>query len=313
LVNSPQQSFAKINLSSFFLKNFFVLFVKYNDEFEYIKQKRELQVNLIRSHSSGIGEYLSTKQVRMLMALRINTLSKGYSGISSESLMCVVRAFNKLNLFSTYILFKATSLVHYWVISMRIYFFVATSRSCLPVVPEQGTVGASGDLAPLSHIMLGLLGEGKMWSPSTGVDDAAVVLAKHGLKPLSLKPKEGLALINGTQMITALGAEGLERARNLALQADVIAALTCEVLKGNVMQFDADIHSARPHNGQIEVAGRMRSLLHSDVYPSACFAANTVDRKVQDPYTLRCIPQVHGIVIDTINFVKKYSEIFIDN
>jgi histidine ammonia-lyase len=152
-----------------------------------------------------------------------------------------------------------------------------------------------------------------MWSPSTGVDDAAVVLAKHGLKPLSLKPKEGLALINGTQMITALGAEGLERARNLALQADVIAALTCEVLKGNVMQFDADIHSARPHNGQIEVAGRMRSLLHSDVYPSACFAANTVDRKVQDPYTLRCIPQVHGIVIDTINFVKKYSEIFIDN
>lgn len=144
-----------------------------------------------------------------------------------------------------------------------------------------------------------------MWSPTTGVDDASVVLAKHGLKPLTLKAKEGLALINGTQMITALGAEGLERARYLALQADIIAALTCEVLKGNVAQFDADIHTARPHNGQIEVAGRMRSLLNSDVYPSGCFEANTPDRKVQDPYTLRCIPQVHGVVIDTINFCKK--------
>lgn len=153
--------------------------------------------------------------------------------------------------------------------------------------------------------MLGLLGEGKMWSPSTGVDDAATVLSKHGLKPLELKPKEGLALINGTQMITALGAEAVERARYLALQADVIAALTCEVLKGNVSQFDKDIHAARPHLGQIEVAGRMRSLLNSDVYPSGCYVANTPDRKVQDPYTLRCIPQVHGIVIDTVNFCKK--------
>lgn len=144
-----------------------------------------------------------------------------------------------------------------------------------------------------------------MWSPSTGVDDASVVLTKHGLKPLSLKPKEGLALINGTQMITALGAEALERAKYLALQADIIAALTCEVLKGNVSQFDPDIHAARPHPGQIEVAARMRSLLNSDVYPSACYEANTPDRKVQDPYTLRCIPQVHGIVIDTINFVKR--------
>ena len=92
-----------------------------------------------------------------------------------------------------------------------------------------------------------------MWSPSTGLEDASVVLSKHGLKPINLKPKEGLALINGTQMITALGAEAIERAKYLALQADIIAALTTEVLKGNVAQFDAEIHAARPHRGQIEV------------------------------------------------------------
>ena len=95
--------------------------------------------------------------------------------------------------------------------------------------------------------MLGLLGEGKMWSPSTGLDEAGLVLQKNGLKPISLKAKEGLALINGTQMITALGAEAVEKAKYLALQADIIAALTCEVLKGNVNQFDKDIHAARPH------------------------------------------------------------------
>ncbi len=165
-------------------------------------------------------------------------------------------------------------------------------------------MGASGDLAPLSHIVLGLLGEGKMWSPSTGLDDARIVLKKNGLKPLELKPKEGLALINGTQMITALGAEAIERAKYLALQADIIAALTVEVLKGNVSQFDQDIHLARPHNGQIEVAARLRSLLHSDIFESQCYLSNTPDRKVQDPYTLRCIPQVHGVVVDTINFCK---------
>jgi histidine ammonia-lyase len=233
---------------------------------------RELQVNLIRSHSSGIGDYMSTKHVRMLMALRINVLAKGYSGISTESLESVINAFNK---------------------------------SCLPLVPEQGTVGASGDLAPLSHIVLGLLGEGKMWSPSTGLEDSAIVLQKHGLKPIQLKPKEGLALINGTQMITALGAEAIERAKYLALQADIISALTVEVLKGNVSQFDDDIHKARPHKGQMDVAARLRALLHSDVFDSKCFLANKADRKVQDPYTLRCIPQVHGVVIDTINFAKE--------
>ena len=130
-------------------------------------------------------------------------------------------------------------------------------------MPEQGSVGASGDLAPLSHIVLGLLGEGKMWSPSTGMCDASEVLRQHGLKPISLKAKEGLALINGTQMITALGAEAIQRAKYLAIQADIIAALTTEVLKGNVSQMDADIHAARPHNGQMEVRLNIKNLSYS--------------------------------------------------
>lgn len=238
-------------------------------------QLEELQLNLIRSHSSGVGDLLPTNYVRMLMALRINVLAKGYSGVSIETLQCYLDAFNK---------------------------------SCLPAVPEQGSVGASGDLAPLSHIALGLLGEGKMWSPTTGMDDAINVLNTHGLKPLHLKAKEGLALINGTQFITALGAEAVERAKNLAIQADIIAALTTEMLKGNVTQMDPDIHEARPHNGQIEVAKRMRSILHSDVYESKCYIANKFDRKVQDPYTMRCIPQVHGVVIDIIKFCSGIIE-----
>jgi histidine ammonia-lyase len=253
----------------------------------------QLQINLIRSHASGIGDYLTLFQVRMLMALRINVLAKGYSGITADTLSSVIKAFN---------------------------------CSCLPLVPEQGTVGASGDLAPLSHIVLGLLGEGKMWSPTTGLDDAAKVLAKNNLEPLKLKPKEGLALINGTQMMAALGAEAIQRAKYLALQADIISSITCEVLKGNNSQFDDDIHAARPHKGQIEVilifcqdlvlnkiifqnsnstkkvAARLQSLLHSDIYESKCYITNTPARKVQDPYTLRCIPQIHGIVNDTIKF-----------
>jgi len=127
-------------------------------------------------------------------------------------------------------------------------------------------------------------------------------------KPIVLKPKEGLALINGTQMITALGAEAISRATNLALQADIIASLTVEVLKGNVDQFDIDIHKARPHPGQIEVATRIRSLLHSNIYESKCYIGNFKDRKVQDPYTMRCIPQVcifYNLKNRLLNFLLK--------
>ncbi|CAB4032029.1 histidine ammonia-lyase [Paramuricea clavata] len=136
----------------------------------------ELQENLIRSHAAGVGNPLTQEQTRMLMALRINVLAKGYSGISLENLERIVEAFN---------------------------------ASCLPWIPEQGTVGASGDLAPLAHLALGLMGEGKMWSRKSGWADAKLVLDAHGLKPIVLGPKEGLAMINGTQLITAIGTEGM--------------------------------------------------------------------------------------------------------
>ncbi|XP_055251729.1 histidine ammonia-lyase isoform X2 [Moschus berezovskii] len=179
-----------------------------------------------------------------------------------------------------------------------------SSASCLPYVPEKGTVGASGDLAPLSHLALGLIGEGKMWSPKSGWADAKYVLAAHGLKPIVLKPKEGLALINGTQMITSLGCEAVERASAIARQADIVAALTLEVLKGTTKAFDTDIHAVRPHRGQVEVAFRFRSLLDSDHHPSEIAESHRFCDRVQDAYTLRCCPQVHGVVNDTIAFVK---------
>nr|CAH0110139.1 unnamed protein product [Daphnia galeata] len=232
----------------------------------------ELQENLIRSHSAGVGQPLTLERVRMLMALRINTLAKGYSGISIKTLNQVINAFNS---------------------------------SCLPWVPEQGTVGASGDLAPLSHLALGMIGEGKMWSHRTGWTDAKYCLESNGLEPIKLGAKEGLALINGTQMITALGAEAVDRCELIAKQADVVAALSLEVLKGSSRAFDSDVHQLRPHTGQINVARRLRSLLHSEAYPSAIAESHRFCDRVQDAYTLRCCPQVHGIVHDTIEFVHK--------
>uniref|UniRef100_A0A667ZGM5 Histidine ammonia-lyase n=1 Tax=Myripristis murdjan TaxID=586833 RepID=A0A667ZGM5_9TELE len=182
--------------------------------------------------------------------------------------------------------------------------YMSYISSCLSFVPEKGTVGASGDLAPLSHLALGLMGEGKMWSPKSGWADAKYVLEAHGLKPISLRPKEGLALINGTQMITSLGAEAVERAQAIARQADIIAALTLEVLKGTTKAFDSDIHSLRPHPGQIEVALRFRSLLDSDHHPSEIAESHRFCDRVQDAYTMRCCPQVHGVANDTIKFVQ---------
>ena len=231
-----------------------------------------LQENLIRSHSAGVGQPLTLERVRMLLALRINILAKGYSGISLKVLQQIIAAFN---------------------------------CSCLPWVPEQGTVGASGDLAPLSHLALGMMGEGKMWSPKTGWTDAKYCLESNGLEPIKLGAKEGLALINGTQLITALGAEAVARSELIAKQADVVAALSLEVLKGTSRAFDSDIHNLRPHPGQINVAQRLRSLCHSEAYPSAIAESHRFCDRVQDAYTLRCCPQVHGIVHDTIEFVEK--------
>jgi len=230
----------------------------------------ELQENLIRSHASGVGKALNPETTRMLLALRINVLAKGYSGISVKTLKQLIDAFNS---------------------------------SCLSWVPEQGTVGASGDLAPLSHLALGLMGEGQMWSPATGWGEAKFVLESHNLTPISLRAKEGLAMINGTQLITSIGAQATERAGIIAKQADVVAALTLEVLKGTSRAFDSDVHALRPHKGQGAVARRLRALLHSETFPSEIAQSHRFCNRVQDAYTLRCTPQVHGISHDTIDFV----------
>lgn len=232
---------------------------------------KELQQNVIRSHAAGVGPPLSIEHTRMLFALRINVLAKGYSGISLKTLKQLIATFNE---------------------------------DCIPWVPEQGTVGASGDLAPLAHLALGFLGEGQMWSPKSGWADASLVLKAHRLQPLELEPKEGIALINGTQLITSLGAEAVQRSRLVAKQADVIAAVSLEVLKGTTRAFDGLIQQVRPHFGQQRVAERLRSLLHSRVYLSEIAESHRFCNRVQDAYTLRCCPQVHGVVNDTIDFVE---------
>eukprot|EP00040_Diaphanoeca_grandis_P000648 m.16109 g.16109 ORF g.16109 m.16109 type:complete len:560 (+) comp10882_c0_seq2:276-1955(+) len=228
----------------------------------------ELQENLIRSHAIGTGAPLTVEQTRMLLALRMNTLARGHSGIRTETLERMVAAFN---------------------------------ADCLSVIPGKGTVGASGDLAPLSHLALGLMGEGMMWDTATNTHRPSLeVLKSKGVEPIRLEAKEGLALINGTQMMTALGAEAIHRSQNVALTADISAALSVEVLKGTRRAFHSSIHSVRPHVGQSQVAKRLRTLLTPS---SDLFKSHMYHGKVQDAYSLRCVPQVHGIVHDTIQFV----------
>ncbi|KAF0302965.1 Histidine ammonia-lyase [Amphibalanus amphitrite] len=178
--------------------------------------------------------------------------------------------------------------------------------SCLSWVPEKGSVGASGDLAPLAHLALGLMGEGRMWSAKTGWGEAKYVLEAHGLEPIQLSYKDGLCMINGTQLIASIGAAAVERAGSIARQADVVAAMSLEVLKGTSRAFDSDVHQLRPHKGQIEVARRLRALLHSDTYPSEIAESHGYCNRVQDAYTLRCCPQVHGASHDTIALCRSW-------
>ncbi|KAF4698546.1 hypothetical protein FOZ63_016809 [Perkinsus olseni] len=239
-------------------------------------QLSQLQVNLIRSHAAGVGPPLSRARTRMLLALRVNVIACGHSGARPETVEKMLAAFNE---------------------------------DCLSVVPCQGTVGASGDLAPLAHLCLGLLGEGLMWEPqSTDPKPAGEVLQRHGLEPLELGPKEGLALINGTQLISSLGCEAVMRSINVARCADVTCAITLEALMGTHNAFHPKIHAARPHCGQNLVASRIRGLLEPEK-PSDLFDSHRYSGKVQDAYTLRCVPQVHGVVFETIEFVKRLLDV----
>ena len=234
----------------------------------------KLQANLIRSHCVGVGTPLSPERTRMLLALRINVLSKGFSGIGPELLNKMLEAYNK---------------------------------DCLPFIPEQGTVGASGDLAPLAHLSLGLMGEGLMWDQESSSYLASnEVAAKKGFQYVSeLKPKEGLAMINGTQMICALLTEAYVRCFRLALTADVLAALSSEVLRGTARAYMSSAHEARPHPGQITVAKRLRQLISTENISSQISDSHKDCGKVQDAYSLRCVPQVHGAVWDAIEYVRK--------
>jgi histidine ammonia-lyase len=234
-------------------------------------QLQLLQLNLIRSHAAGVGEPLPKAQTRALMAARINCLLKGHSGIRPEPLHLLADCLN---------------------------------HDVVPVVPSQGSVGASGDLAPLAHMALLLVGEGLAWNGDTHIPGGEA-LAKAGLKPITLEAKEGLALINGTQLITSLGNLALHKLQALMGLSEEIAALSLEALQGTRAAFDARIHAVRPHPGQIAVAARMRELLGET---SEIAEGHRDCNRVQDAYSLRCIPQVHGVGRDALRFAGDILE-----
>jgi len=228
---------------------------------------RELQLNLVRSHAAGVGEPLDEPETRALMLLRANVLAKGFSGIRAETLELLIAMIN--------------AGIH-------------------PVVPRQGSVGASGDLAPLAHLALALVGEGRCVYQGRAVPSAEA-LAQAGLAPAVLEAKEGLALINGTQLITGLAGLALAEAGRLVCCADVAGALSLDALKGTDVAFDPRIHAARPHPGQGASARNLARLLAG----SAIRESHRDCGKVQDAYSLRCMPQVHGACRDALDYVDR--------
>ena len=227
-----------------------------------------LQVNLLRSHAAGVGDPLPARAVRASMALRANVLAKGYSGIRRSTLERLIDLLN--------------ARVH-------------------PRVPSRGSVGASGDLAPLAHLALVLIGEGEAWvGDSPQLQQGRDALAVARLAPLTLGAKEGLALINGTQPSTAVAALAAAGADRLARAADVAAALSIDGLRGSVRPFDERIHAARPYPGQIVSAANIRQLLAD----SAINKSHEHCGRVQDAYSLRCAAQVHGAARETLTFVR---------
>jgi histidine ammonia-lyase len=231
-----------------------------------------LQVNLLRSHAAGVGDCLPIATVRAMMALRANVLARGHSGIRLETLERLVALLN--------------AGVH-------------------PAVPCRGSVGASGDLAPLAHLALVLIGEGQAIAESGARLPGAEALARAGLAPVRLAPKEGLALINGTQASTAVLALALVGAERLARAADVVAALSIDALRGSTRPVDPRIHAARPHAGQVRSAANLARLLAG----SGINASHANCGRVQDAYSERCAAQVHGACRDALAFIATTVEI----
>jgi histidine ammonia-lyase len=228
--------------------------------------RRALQQNLIRSHAAGVGPLLPESIVRAMLILRANALAKGYSGVRS-------------------------------IVVERLLDFLA--RDVIPVIPSRGSVGASGDLAPLSHLALVLLGEGEAFYRGERMSGLQA-LSQAGLTPLQLEAKEGLALINGTQMMTAYAALLVHQARGLADVADMAAALTVEVLRGIPDAFHADVAAVRPHPGHAAVARHLREAL-----AGSGLTTHPGEIRMQDAYSLRCTPQVHGAVRDALTHVEE--------
>jgi len=235
------------------------------------EQSALLQANIVRSHSAGVGEPLPDDVVRAVMLLRAHTLALGYSGIRPETLGLLVEMLN---------------------------------RGLHPVIPSQGSVGASGDLAPLAHLALALIGEGEIRVQGRRLSGREALTAA-GLQPASLTAKEGVALINGTQVMTAIGALATFDAHRLATAADVSGAMTFEALHGMPEAFDPLLQRVRPHAGQQASADNLRRLIAG----SEILAQGRVNGKVQDAYALRCMPQVHGASRDAIEYAAGILEI----
>jgi len=235
------------------------------------EQVRELQVNLVRSHAVGVGEPLSIPDTRAMMLLRANSLAKGNSGIRGITIDTICEMLN---------------------------------RGVTPMVPSQGSVGASGDLAPLAHLALALIGEGECFDEKGARIASAEALKRAQIKPLLLEAKEAVSLINGTQAMLAIGILMLLAAETLVDTADVIGAMACDALKGTNVAFDERIQKARPHAGQIRTATNLRRLLEQSQIRDS---HRDCDR-VQDAYSLRCMPQVHGAVRDTLAHCRAIFE-----
>lgn len=240
----------------------------------------QLQTNLIKSHAAGAGDPLPPEIVRAMMILRVNALAKGYSGIRPETVEFIVKFFN---------------------------------AGLVPVIPSQGSVGSSGDLVQLAHLVLAMMGKGKISNIKQGItkyERADSLLKKNKLSPLRLTAKEGLALINGTQMMTAYAALIIHEARQLTKLADIACALSVEALKGTDTAFDERIHKLRPYKGQLASAKNLRLLMKgSEIRESHRYN----DDRVQDAYSLRCAPQVHGASRDALEYVADKVSIEINS
>ena len=242
-----------------------------------IEKIDELQKNLIISHSAGVGEPLPKEIVRAMFILRVNSLAKGFSGVRNILIDSILKFFN---------------------------------ANLTPLIPSQGSVGSSGDLVQLSHIVLAMLGRGEIILPNGKIVPSKIALKKFNLKPITLSAKEGLALINGTQMMTAYATHIAHRALKLLKLCDIAAALSVEALKGTDTAFDERIHKLRPYKGQIDCAENLRRLLKgSEIRESH----RHNDERVQDAYSLRCVPQVHGASRDAINYLVEVCKIEINS